>query len=174
MTYPFFPLYLQINKTRALACIMRIYFFYILIILFSTSFISCNEDYSYIRFDDISNIQKKEAKQQRGKKHANIEYNQGEVAGRPSSENPEYEISVDIKGDQLVIEIGEELKDAQIVIMDKEKIIVYQETDIYILEKKVIIIDSANSFPYYLFITDGNKEINGKIISYWVDEDDEE
>lgn len=154
---------------------MKKVFSYLLLITFiGTFFISCSEDYSHIRFDEITNIQKKEGKQQRGRNHANIEYSRGEVVGRPSTDDIEYKISVDIKGDQLVIEIKEELKDAQIVIKDKERIIVYQEKNISIQEIKIISIDPANSFPYYLLITDGNKEINGKIISYWVDEDDEE
>ena len=149
-------------------------FVLVLSIIIDIFFISCYEEDRLNIFDNSINAQKKEVKQQRGKNHATIEYLNGENKGRPTSDESEYNIFVDINENQLVIEIKEELGNAQIIIKDKDGLIVFQENNITIREKKVITIDSANDFPYYLIITATDKEINGKIISYWVDDSDEE
>lgn len=152
----------------------RFTFYLIFSVIIGTSFISCKEENNHIAFDSIVNAQKKEAKQRKGRNHANIEYSTGEIKSGPSTGGLEYDIFVDINENQLVIEIKEELGNAQIIIKDKDGLIVFQENNITIREKKVITIDSANDFPYYLIITATGKEIKGKIISYWVYEDDEE
>lgn len=152
----------------------RFTFYLILSIIIGPSFISCNEENNHIAFDSIVNAQKKEAKQRKGRNHANIEYSTGEIKSGPSTDGLEYDIYVYIKDNQLVIEVKEKLEDSRIIIKDKDGFIVYKENNITIEEKKVITIDSANNFPYYLIITATGKEIKGKIISYWVYEDDEE
>ena len=173
MNYPIFSyIWSKFNYNNGMR--LNLFFVFVLSIFIGLSFTSCSEEDSLISLYSINNVQKKDQKPRRGRNHANIEYSKGEIKNGPSTGDSGYEIFVEIKDHQLVVEIKEKLEYANIIIKDKDGFIVYQENNITIGEKKVIVIDSANDFPYFLSITANDKEINGKIISYWVDEEDEE